>query len=295
MENKTYFRKGLTMEKIVWVIDEILLERHDEFGFPNMQDSAKEAGHEVYVTKYIPFSEFPDFNLRKYRDETIYKPIVFYGSIQFINQLNRHGYLKKAVPGAYYNLEQLKYSYYSGFFGELMLNDDYVILPYSEVARRAKSIFGDRFFIRPDVVTKPFAGRPVDFSTLEDDPKALGQYNNIYPNDLCVVASKKEIKGEYRHVICNHELIAQSQYQWEGKLDIRIDVHPECQRLAKEVSRNEWQPDYVYVVDTALLPSGEARIIEFNTFSCSGLYACDTRAIIKHVSEMAVKEFNGDV
>jgi hypothetical protein len=25
------------------------------------------------------------------------------------------------------------------------------------------------------------------------------------------------------------------------------------------------------------------------------LYACDTRAIIKHVSEMAVKEFNGDV
>jgi len=289
------------MEKCNWVIDEILLERHDgDRGFPSLGSAAVDQGHNVFVTKYVPFSVQPIFNFTQLDPV----PTILYGSIQFLNQVERCGILKNlGYPGAYFKKEALKFSNYCWRYPGLMLSDRWQILPYGELKRRLDADLSDglqppyfddhRMFIRPDVVTKSFAGRVFDFNTAEDNPEQLSRYEHISDEELCVIAREKSIIGEYRHVICNREVIAQSQYQRDGKLDIRIDVEPDCQALAKQISREEYQPDNVYVVDTALTVDGP-RIIEFNAFSCSGLYACDTNNIIKRVSEAAVREFNGE-
>lgn len=272
--------------KVQWIIDTILLERHDSgFGFPTIEEAVYQSEHTSYATKYVPFSENPDEVLLN----MIYKsePVIFYGSIEWINQLDRCGYLKKYLPGAYLRKEQLKYSNYAWRYPDMMLNDDYIMLPFGEIKVRQST----GFFIRPDAVTKSFPGHVIDGH--ENKITDLETYDKIYPEELCVIACPKKIIGEYRHVICNHELIAQCQYRRDGKLDIRIDVDPACQTLAKWISRGEYQVDNVYVVDTALTKTG-AKIIEFNAFSCSGLYAMDTRAIVKRVSEAAISEFKGE-
>lgn len=297
--------------KCVWVVDNALLERHDEgFGFPRIDEAAKALGHDVYVTKYIPFSDSPQ-EFETANDWLMGRakavPHIFYGSVEWLNQIERCGWFKQRgyIPGAYFKKEALKYSNYSSRpeFGDLMLNDDYLILPFGEIKRRLDwdihqglrppYFKSPKMFIRPDVVTKSFAGRVIDFASEEEKPESLNQYEKISDEELCVVATEKKIIGEYRHIICRNELIAQSQYRRDGKIDIRIDVEPECQRLAKFVSREEYQPDTVYTLDTAMTEDGP-RIVEFNAFSCSGLYASDTMRIVRDVSFAATIEFLGD-
>jgi hypothetical protein len=67
--------------------------------------------------------------------------------------------------------------------------------------------------------------------------------------------------------------------------------------MAQEVAQREWQPDRVYTCDIALTEINgkqEARVLEFNAFSCSGLYACDTELIANAVSYAAWNEYSGD-
>jgi hypothetical protein len=175
------------------------------------------------------------------------------------------------------------------------------MLPYGEIKRRMNEDLEEgllppnfknkKLFLRPDVVIKSFAGRVFEFDTMEDDVNQLSQYEKISDFELCVISSPKKIIGEYRHVVCNNEIVGQSQYQRDGKLDIQIDVEPECQKLVKYIINNYEQPDNVYVVDTALTEDG-SRIVEFNSFSCSGLYAMDTMSIVRNVSQAAIDEYN---
>lgn len=72
------------MNKIQWVVDTILLERHDEgYGFLRIDEAAKKLGHSVMTTKYRPFSDHPDLD---FLDAKI--PTIFYGSCEFNRDLD---------------------------------------------------------------------------------------------------------------------------------------------------------------------------------------------------------------
>ena len=280
-----------------WIVDDILLDRHDEFGFPNIADAAEQAGHYVVRTKYVPFSTEPT---KEVWDELAMDgPTVVYGCIEFVNQLKRLGYLKGFRPGAYFNLDNLKVSTYSPIFGDLMLNNEFLMLPWGEIRRRIGRLpFGNRFFIRPDVVTKTFAGRVIDFDNPADNPEELSRYSPVSDDTLCVMAPVKDILCESRHLIVNKKVITSSQYRYNNVLDIRTDVHYLASDMAEWVADHVWQPDNVYIVDIAVAADGEkspqAKIIEFNTFSCAGLYAMDTHKVVEAVSRAADREFFGD-
>jgi hypothetical protein len=298
---------------ITWIIDDLLLERHDHVGFPPIDVAAREAGHNVIMKKYVPFSDellFTDEDIGVL-DHPI--PLVTYGCVGFIRQFQKHPYVGGACPGAYLRHEELKYSKAAAMYGPYMLNDDFVMLPYGELRRRIiednemglrPPHYDDhKMFVRPDVVTKTFAGRVFDFDTEEDDIYALDKYERIDLSELVVIAEPKDIIAEFRHFVVNGVVVAESQYRRDGKLDIRIDVTEENSYVARMIAAKkitimeqkvDWEPDTVYVVDTAETVDGP-RIIEFNSASCSGLYACDTRAIVNAVAVQAWKEFTGDL
>lgn len=286
------------ISSVVWVIDDILLERHDDVGFPSMMAAVLEAGYDLYMTKYKPFCGAlweMDRALTDILDEDGWfsTPVVCYGSIGFLKLWQR--FKPYVVPGFYYNDKVFDYSNYSSVYGDMMLNNDFIMLPYGEVVRRVRSLISSRFFIRPNVVTKSFPGRVIDFDDIAETPEALNQYEHIKDDEICIIAPVKPITHESRHVIVNGEVITASTYRSNDVLDIRIDVHPKSVELAEIVAKNKWQPDKVYVVDIAFINDyNVSKIIEFNTFSCSGLYACDTRKIVKAVSEAAIKECLGD-
>ena len=275
---------------VKWVLDRFLVGRALPTGQPNLAEALAEAGHEIFLADYERGR--PPDGLPLWTDECV----VTYGSHQFVRQVTkaRAGLWQ---PGAYCRTETLSYSGYSPYLGDLLLNDDFVILPYGEFRRRGLAPWGGAAFIRPDAVTKSFTGFVVRDQDFAHELNSLDRIAHLQPEDMLVVAKPKAILGEFRFVIADREVVTGSAYSWDRKLDVRSDVLPAALDVAREVASREWQSDRVYTCDVALAETEgreEARVLELNAFSCSGLYACDTRRIASAVSAAAAREWAGD-
>jgi hypothetical protein len=271
-----------------WLIDEILTEREYETGFPTLVEAIIEAGHNLYRTKYIPFSTHPDTEV-PFEEGTC---TITYGSVQFCKQIEKY-YHQFWTPGMYFNQNVKSFVRFALHIGADLLNDDYIILPYAEAKRRF--VNQEAMFIKPESGLKEFTGQVVNY---KEDFDKLVPYGEIDDTTLCVCASAKDIKAEFRYVICEGAVVTGSEYRWDDVLDVRADTHPLCDEMARKVAEADWQADKVYVCDVALVEDNGtscAKVIELNAFSSSGLYACDTRKIVKAVSRAALREYLGDV
>ena len=52
-----------------------------------------------------------------------------------------------------------------------------------------------------------------------------------------------------------------------------------------------YQPDFAYTLDLVIDVKGNVKLLELNSFSCAGLYACDMEKIVKSVSNMVERVF----
>ncbi len=298
---------------MTWVVDNIINERNRyDVGFPTLAEAAREAGHDVIETKYVPFRDRNSLEGHVFAGEDFRgfyngdgspnfddkRPVIFHGSHEFIRAARNTSGLKQLCPLAYCREDQLKFSTFAAHHAEDMLSQWYNILPYAEVKRRCAGT-KHSYFVRPNEVTKAFTGRVIDYKDFDHEINSLNKIEKIDDEMLIVMASPREILGEFRFIIADGEVVTGSEYRWDDKLDIRIDVDAECLALAKKVAKHPWQPDRVYVCDICLeVPWAQGcppkpRIVEFNSFSCAGLYACDTRKIVDAVSRAANKEYYG--
>ena len=262
--------------KAAWLIDGFLVDR--EYG-DSIVDALNHYGYETHIQEYN--LTLPAIVPNNYTQD---RPVVLYGPHQFIKKLR-----SSFNPGAFCNEHNLRFSVFSANLPQdCMLNrlDVVKYLPFSHVKMFEEYRFAP-FFLRPDVVTKTFAGHIVyealDISTLE-------QCTSVSDDTWCVVAPERSIIAEFRYVIVNGKVITGSQYRRDNVLDVRIDTMPGADKLAQAIAEYEWQADTVYVCDIAETPYG-FKVIELNSFSCAGLYACDKRKIALAVSEAAELEF----
>lgn len=268
--------------KVKWAISTEIFRRE---AAPQIDAALDRAGIEYFQSAF-------DQNTREYADipyETT-DCVVMYGPIQFIRKKNR-GY----IPGAYGFKRDTDTSYY---FTQLpkdwFFNEDRIYLPFGLIGSSKEllhGLFGNHIFIRPDSGFKSFTGFDVTLDKLDEELNALRQLKNPFPNEMCLISKAKPIKAEYRLVVCNQQVVTGSQYRWDDRLDIRIDIHHECFQFAERVAAAAWQLDAVYTVDIFLCEERGPRIGEFNSFASSGLYNCDTDAIVSAVSETALKEW----
>lgn len=270
---------------ITWIVDELLQERQYDCGFPTLAEAAKSAGNLVLQTKYVPFTK----TLQIQTPPRI-QPAIAHGSIEFIRNFN-NTFPKLYCPGVYQNDNVRSYEKFAVPLREHLLNSDYYILPYAEfVARGIK----EPVFLKPVSGLKQFTGKVLTPKNFDDEIHSMNKLEKVDDTLLCVIAPVKHIKAEFRYIIVDKKVITGSEYRWDDVLDVRTDTLPECDKLAEWVAQNEWQADYVYVCDIAQTVDGP-KVIELNSFSSSGLYACDTTKIVDAVSEMAWKEYNGDI
>lgn len=285
------------MKNICWLVDELLSERAYETGYPSIQEAALELGHRVYKTKYIPFSILPDTEVPFDDGECV----VTHGTVQFCRQIEKY-YARMWTPTMYFNANVKSFSKFAAYLGEDLLNDDFIILPYGEFIRRRDLGAWYKCFIKPESGMKEFTGQVIHKRNGIDDIDKLSPHNQIDPDTLCVVSIAKEIKAEFRYVICEKEVITGSEYRWDNILDVRRDTHPLCDKMANKTAKSDWQADTVYVCDVALYQDSNdfdiAKVIELNAFSSSGLYACDTykivEAVSRAVSRAAAREHGGE-
>jgi hypothetical protein len=271
------------MKDVKWAISTDIFKKP---GFPQIEDALKRAGIEYFHSSY-------DSNTMQYEDIPYGTDecVVMYGPIQFVRKKN-----KGFVPGAFGFKTETNTSYYMSHLPHKhFFNNDFIYLPFGSLIEKKKNlreIFGDKIFIRPDSGFKSFTGFDVELDKLETEIDSLKQRKNPMSHEMCLIAKSKPILAEYRLVICNGKVVTGSQYRWDGKMDIRIDVHSDAWSFAESaVARAKWQLDTCYVVDIFLSNDGP-KIGEFNSFSISGLYNCDVDAIVKEISNAALNEWN---
>lgn len=271
------------MKQVKWAISTEIFRKP---GFPQLDDALRRADIEYFQSNYNPDTkEYEDVPYNT--DECI----VMYGPIRFVRQKN-----KGFIPGGFGFKTETNVSFYmSQIPSRSFFNSDAIFLPFGIIEERKEQIqdlFGDEIFIRPDSGFKSFTGLSFKIKDMTDELNALRQTNNPFANEMCLIAKSKPIHAEYRIVVCNNEIVTGSQYRWDGKMDVRIDVHNDAWSFAQSAVANaEWQLDTCYVVDVFLGEDGP-KIGEFNSFASSGLYNCDVDKIVDAVSRAALAEWN---
>ncbi len=278
-----------------------LLERDifDEDLLPILM-AVKEQGMEHRIVTYIPF-EGGHYNQYPCED-----CVVCYGSLNLMDHLQKN---KKWLPGIYMNLPNFECTKYYTYFGKYLLNSDYFMMPLAEMQRRAQelaeSFDNDKFFVRPSSGFKSFTGEVL---TIDDWDNKMFWINEFTGKDeMVVVTSPKKVTVEYRFIVADKTVITGSRYgtgregslrkkefslcvkDWEPS---RVEtVHPqEAWDLAQTIASEDWEPDRLYVIDIGEC-EGQMHLIEINSFSASGWYACDPRIIVEAAAKITLEEW----
>ena len=192
------------------------------------------------------------------------------------------------TPGAWCSFDNLACSTYYAYFGRYLLNQQYTLLPGVEALRQREFLYqtfgrSGQVFARPNGVEKLFTGRCVaenDFMTA----LAPARYD---PTTQVVIAAPQTIGREWRLVVAENTIVAASQYMAQGQ----IAIAPDCPNAVREFVQNmlnevNWRPDPIFMMDVCE-SEGKLTLLELNSFSCSGLYACDMAAVVAATSDIA--------
>ncbi|MBY3432613.1 ATP-grasp domain-containing protein [Rhizobium laguerreae] len=270
--------------KPLWLLDTYLLERSTPEDGTTFAAALIKAGCEVSEHSFDPRGRILTGDLPSVSD----RPVMTYGSYAFVRHVLSAVAPTVPRPGSYMRIENLSFHRFAAHLGDLLLNDDFHILPFGELRRRPAP--SASVFVRPDRVTKSFTGFEVRPDRFEYEMSCLDLLSGVGPEELVVVASAKPIELECRYVIADGKVVAKSTYGWAGGFKPSTATDRRCDDVAREVAMRDWQPDTVYTCDVAL--SGDrGRVVELNSFSCSGLYACDTVAVADAVSACLLDEF----
>lgn len=268
-----------------WLIEDF---DHDDSRLPLLEE-VKRQGFPYQLLTYVPFESGNYDSIPNSSKECV----IFQGTLNLGRQLRRE---KQWVPGVWCDLEAFKCTSYYPHFGQYLLNSDYVFVPIYELKRKKEElyrIFGtdDSIFIRPNSGFKTFTGKVVEKGHFESDLEWMVEYSD--ENSLAVVASPKPIDIEYRLIICKRKVITGSTIRVNGELKKEtIDLSDtKLIEYAENICRTiDFQPEPIYSMDVCRT-YGNLFIVELNSFSCSGLYACDLKTIVEKASELAIKEW----
>lgn len=242
--------------------------------------------------------------LRKFgKDECV----VFYGSMNFGRKLRKLPW----VPGVYFDEEKYKCTSYYPAFGNLLLHNNYLMMPYGDLLRRKRylyELFGENLFIRPNSGSKEFTGMVVPEKNFEDCVKLAGFYN-VEPELLVVVSQAETILKEWRFVVVNQEVISGSLYRdWSSPEELSEETTTSDYVLLNSHSVKKlctdhrawdfankcaklYNPEPCWTMDIAETYFRDYSLLEIGCFSCAGMYGNGLNIIVEKVSEEAEREW----
>lgn len=278
--------------KTAWVVDRYMLDRAEEQGCASIADAVVRAGLDIHVTSSVAANDPHGIDIPDWGEE---RPVVAFGSFRFIRQIAaKRKTMSPWSPGTFARIENLSYSAFGAHLGGLLLNDDFIMLPFGEFKRRGATPWDGGVFLRPDGVTKSFAGTVIPTEDFEHEVNALVKIGGVSDTDIVVASRERRILKETRYVIVDGRVVTGSTYGWNDNADIGKPLDDVSGALAAKVAGGGWQPDRAYTCDVALTEVDGAivaRVIELNSFSCAGLYASDLDRVVEAVSAAAASEW----
>lgn len=228
--------------------------------------------------------------------EFIDNPVIFQGSIE-ISKLIKKDLPYGCYPVTYCNFDNYLCSKYYSYFGSYLFNDKYAIISLKELERQRFlywGVFGKEalLFIRPDSGEKPFQAQLLDLLDLDS---FLIKHKDI-EHDLVVISSPKNIRAEWRFIVSKYqEIIGLSLYKYQDQITRIPSAPKDCVDFVLELLKLEYFPDSVFCMDIVENNDGEFYLMELNSFSSAGLYACKKDLIVKRVSEIAMEDYKNYV
>ncbi len=211
--------------------------------------------------------------------------VVFRGSLPLMRYIQAS---RRWKPGGWCTFSELACSTYYAYFGPYLLNREYTLLPAAEALRLADSLFarygsGGVLFIRPDSVEKNFNGKLADRATFLRTISGVA----FDPTLLILVALPRQILREWRLIVANGTVVAGSQYAARGEIQAQEGCPDEVLGFATTVLQEiDWRPDPLFIMDVCESEDG-LRLVELNSFSCSGHYLADVPTVVRTASELA--------
>lgn len=269
------------MNNTHWIVENITHESsYDEI--------IKEIKNQGYPLKTL-MKGYKHSDLDEFRNNDA--PVIFLGSIEITEIVKKQ--LSNNYPLTYCTPENYLCSKYMSYFGKYLFNDKYAMVSLSELQRQKFFYYGTfgkeaLIFMRPDSGLKPFQAKLVDildfdrFVTEEEQQK----------HQLVVVSTPKTIVGEWRFVVTNKkEIIAMSTYRFQGQITKIPSAPIEATELVKELLEVGYYPDSIFCIDICQAGDSKFYLLEINSFSSAGMYACKKDILVKRVSEIVEQEW----
>ena len=273
------------MTKITFIIDSCM----DNESAVALGLAAEETSANVFYMKYTPFLQDEEAAWPiDPGSET--GPVVYFGSINLAQLINRY---TRWLPGCFAQFDYYKWSYYSNYISEFLWNSEYVMYPYGYFRKNTKWISSNiagihesgALFVRPDTGCKSFTGQVV---RNEDDLRYLD--TRAKPSNLVVVSQVSVPETEWRFFCSKQGVITGSQYRRQGKLEVEesdVVPHGAVVFCSNVIGSLQDFPEELFVIDIGVDSDGNYGVIEMNSFSCSGIYACKADLIISAAASAA--------
>lgn len=282
------------MKKVKWIIDKNMFEDYED----RLVEAIKQNdSYVVFFDDTKRDENIPNFIQRNWPnpEDSI---LIFHGSLQHGRAMLK----TSAYPGIYLTLENYECYKYYGFFGEHLLNSNYMMMGLNDVLRNKNRIFGrfgtDKIFIRPSNGYKSFPGQLLPYTNFDQEFDIMSKsYGGLDMDVLTVVSPAVEINEEYRFIVVDGKVVSGSLYMdennrksWSAYYDRGCEDSYAWQ-FAEEMAKI-YQPDKAYTIDVCELPSGEYKLIELNSFCCGSMYGNNYDAVVKAVNECVKNDFN---
>lgn len=173
-------------------------------------------------------------------------------------------------------------------WGSHLLNHDSLMAPLEDIDPPWAE-----FFIRPVEDTKSFAGTIMKRDEFLDWRGRVCAGKNAFVTlngpDAVMVAPWKPILAEYRLYVMDGVIVTGSRYRLGSRIFYTTDLDPAMISFAKERIA-EYCPSRAMCLDIAQIASDDVRdrykVIETNSISSAGFYACDMQIFVNSINEM---------
>jgi hypothetical protein len=216
--------------------------------------------------------------------------VVTHADIDLVNRVLTDN---RWTPGAFATADHFFCSHYFTHFGKYLLNSDYTMLPFGELARCSDFLFetfgrDGKIFVRPDSPLKLFAGLIASRNSFARDLEFMGFYE--FPiESLVVVSSPKQIESEWRFVVARQQIVAGSLYKRRDQMLAESGYDQAAYDFANSVLSVGYAPDPVWVMDICRTTDGQMALLEIGGFSFANLYGCDKDAVVRATSQVAAE------
>ncbi|MHC5537355.1 ATP-grasp domain-containing protein [Singulisphaera rosea] len=258
-------------------------------GIEPVKASIRRQGMAFSIVQPRPFLNgvVPDVGGRRLCDGDC---VVFLGTIPLMRHIQIH---HRWSPGGWCNVSRFDCTRYYPAFSHVLLNADCLMLSLEEAISDVEGIYrrfaeDGRVFIRPLGLEKTFTGRCVEPEAYDSALRSAG-----YSRCGVLVARPKSIAGEWRLVVGPRGVVAASRYRKGGDLSVESGCPDEVRSFVENaLSTTDYRPDDLFMLDVC--NTGESlHLLELNSFSCSGLYACDVEAVVAEAARLAIKSWEG--